>query len=377
MTTKSSLIYDYSLADLTVLLTTWGEPSYRAKQIWEGLYKHIYDTPTQFTNIPKHLLKKLEQEFEWRAFSPVTILESSDRQTIKTLLKLRDGNLIEAVLMKYGDPADYFVDQDTSHLIATKPKGSSQTRHEKKRRTLCISSQVGCGMGCVFCATGQMGFKRNLSSGEILAQVLHYARMLKKVEERVTNVVLMGMGEPFQNYDNVMAAIDRLNASDGFAMGARRFTISTVGLVPAILRFADEQRQINLAISLHQTDDERRSEIMPVNRKWGLDELLDACRYYTQQTNRRLTFEWALIQGVNDSEATATELAGRLKGIHCHVNAIPLNPTGGYSGKATNQQQAANFKKTLELSGIPCTIRMRRGIDISAGCGQLAGSFEF
>lgn len=374
--TLNSLIYDYSLPELTELLMTWGEPSYRAKQVWEGLYKHLYISSSHFTNIPLTLRNKLEQDLDWQSLTSVTTLNSSDQQTIKTLFKLRDGNLIEAVLMKYGDPPYNSIDSDGIHSITTLPEGSGPTSKEKKRRTLCISSQAGCGMGCVFCATGQLGFKRNLSSGEILAQVLYYARMLNEVEERVTNVVLMGMGEPFQNYDNVMAAIDRLNDSDGFALGARRFTISTVGLVPAILRFADERRQINLAISLHQTDDESRSDIMPINRKWGLEELLDACRYYTQQTNRRITFEWALIKGVNDSDKTATELASRLKGLHCHVNAIPLNPTGGYNGQATNQQQAGKFKKTLERAGIPCTIRIRRGIDIGAGCGQLAGSFK-
>lgn len=371
MKAKSSLIYDFSQSELKEIFKDWGEPPYRAKQIWEGLYKHLYDTPSEFTTIPTPLRKKLEREFDWNPLSPVTILNSSDKQTIKTLLKLRDGNLIEAVLMKYSGSSDYSSDNDSSLHNGSK----SIVLREKKRRTLCISSQVGCGMGCVFCATGQIGFKRNLSSGEILAQVIYYARLLSKVKERVSNVVLMGMGEPFQNYENVMVAIDRLNASDGFALGARRFTISTVGLVPGIRRFADEKRQINLAVSLHQINNEKRSEIMPINRKWNLDELLNACRYYVQKTNRRVTFEWALINGENDSENTAIELSERLKGIHCHINAIPLNPTGGYSGQATSRQRAEKFKETLERAGFSCTIRMRRGIDIQAGCGQLAGSF--
>ncbi len=229
-------------------------------------------------------------------------------------------------------------------------------------------------MGCVFCATGQMGFKRNLSSGEIVAQVMYYARMLNEQGEHVTNVVLMGMGEPFHNYDNTLAAIDRLNDPDGYNFGARRITISTVGLVPQIRRFADEKRQVNLAISLHAAEDEERSEIMPVNKKYNIARLLEACRYYVDQTGRRITFEWALIAGVNDTEEVARKLAGRLKGLLCHVNAIPLNPTTGYHGQATDRQSAAKFKETLEQAGIPCTIRMRRGIDIQAGCGQLAGS---
>ncbi|HRJ75590.1 MAG TPA: 23S rRNA (adenine(2503)-C(2))-methyltransferase RlmN, partial [Anaerolineales bacterium] len=274
-----------------------------------------------------------------------------------------DGNLIEAVLMRYGDPAD------NPQITA-----SSTERGAKNRRTLCISTQAGCAMGCVFCATGQMGFKRNLSSGEIVAQVLYYAKMLKEQNESVTNVVFMGMGEPFHNYDNSMAAIDRLNDSNGFNFGARRFTVSTVGLVPQIKRFADEKRQVNLAISLHAADDDERLEIMPVNKKYKIDDVIQACKYYIEKTNRRVTFEWALIHGVNDTPEVAQKLASRLKGLLCHVNAIPLNPTQGYDGESTSRERADLFKKTLENAGIPCTIRMRRGIDINAGCGQLAGS---
>jgi 23S rRNA (adenine2503-C2)-methyltransferase len=244
----------------------------------------------------------------------------------------------------------------------------------EKRNTLCISTQAGCAMGCVFCATGQMGFKRHLSSGEIVAQVMYYARLLHEQNERVTNVVLMGMGEPFHNYDNTMAAIDRLNDESGFNFGARRFTISTVGLVPFIRRFADETRQVNLAVSLHAADDETRGAMMPVNKKYPIAEVIEASKYYVHKTGRRITFEWALIYGVNDSPETARKLAALLKGMICHVNAIPLNPTTGYEGKATDRQRAEKFKETLEQAGVPCTIRMRRGIDIAAGCGQLAGS---
>lgn len=372
MTSQPSLIYDYTLPELIMRLTDWGEPPYRAKQIWTGLYKHLYNSPVQFSNLPKSLRIKLDGEFNWDPLKPVTTLESSDRLTVKTLLQLSDGNLIEAVLMKYGDPADYHTVDDSSRQTRNEVLKVEAWR-KKKRRTLCISSQVGCAMGCVFCATGQMGIKRNLTSGEIIAQVLYYARNLQANGERVTNVVLMGMGEPFNNYENVMAAIDRLNDSKGFSLGARRFTISTVGLVPAIRRFADEKRQVNLAISLHDSNDQRRNEIIPVNRKWNIDELLEACRYYTQKSGRRVTFEWALIHNVNDSINAATELALRLKGILCHVNAIPLNPTVGFDGQASGRRQAKKFKETLETKGIPCTIRMRRGIDIQAGCGQLAG----
>lgn len=357
------LIYDLDFPALANLIAEWNEPSYRARQIWQGLYQHLYDSPDQFTGLPKGLREKLAQHFTFTAFSVKLYLDSSDGFTRKTLFELPDQHLIEAVLMRYGDPAD-------NPQITASPTG----RGAKKRRTLCISTQAGCAMGCVFCATGQMGFKRHLTSGEIVAQVLYYARTLKEVNESVTNIVLMGMGEPFHNYDNTMAAIDRLNDPDGFNFGARRFTISTVGLVPQIRRFADEKRQVNLAISLHAADDDERLAIMPVNKRYKIEDVIEACHYYVAKTGRRVTFEWALINGVNDTPEVAARLAARLKGLLCHVNAIPLNPTAGYEGRATDRQRAVLFKETLEQTGIPCTIRMRRGIDIQAGCGQLAGS---
>ena len=356
------LIYDLDFPALTNLLKEWNEPSYRVKQIWQGLYQHFWDSPEQFTNLPKPLREKLGESVTFSPFKVKVYQDSADGFTRKTLFELPDTNLIEAVLMRYGDPAD-------NPQITASPTG----RGAKNRRTLCISTQAGCAMGCVFCATGQMGFKRHLSSGEIIAQVMYYARMLREEDQSVTNIVLMGMGEPFHNYDNTMAAIDCLNDSEGYNFGARRFTISTVGLVPAIRRFADEKRQVNLAISLHAADDESRVSMLPINKKYKIDEVLDACRYYVNQTGRRITFEWALIHGVNDSPEVAKKLAARLKGLLCHVNAIPLNPTAGYHGKATDRGRAAAFKEALEQAGIPCTIRMRRGIDIQAGCGQLAG----
>ena len=357
------LIYDLDLPSLTNVLNEWNEPAYRAKQIWQGLYQHFYHSPEQFTNLPKSLREKLAQKLNFSPIRPKLYLDSSDQQTRKTLFELQDGQVIEAVLMRYGDPAD-------NPQITASPTG----RGAKNRRTLCISTQAGCAMGCVFCATGQMGFRRHLSSGEIIAQVMYYARMLKGENQAVTNIVLMGMGEPFHNYDNTMAAIDRLNDPQGYNFGARRFTISTVGLVPMIRRFADEKRQVNLAISLHAADDASRLSMLPINKKYKIDDVLEACQYYVSQTGRRITFEWALIQGVNDTPEVAKKLAERLQGLLCHVNAIPLNPTAGYHGKATDRSRAAIFKQTLEQAGIPCTIRMRRGIDIQAGCGQLAGS---
>ncbi len=341
------LIYDFDRSDLIAQFAVWGEPAYRADQVWEGLYRHFYDSPDQFTNLPKALRGKLAEGLRFSAFEPKLTLDSSDGLTRKTLFEISGGSLIEAVLMRYD-----------------------------RRRTLCISTQAGCAMGCVFCATGQMGFKRHLTSGEIVAQVLFYARSLHQVGSTVSNIVLMGMGEPFHNYDNTMAAIDRLNDPQGYQFGARRFTISTVGLVPAIRRFADEKRQVNLAISLHSADNSVRLEMMPVNKRYPISEVMQACRYYADKTGRRITFEWALINGVNDTPEAARKLASLLKGLICHVNAIPLNPTAGYSGQATNRERAEIFKQTLNAAGIPCTIRMRRGIDIQAGCGQLAGSYQ-
>ncbi len=343
MDAQPALIYDLNLEELRALLVSWGEPAYRAGQIWQGLYQKLWRTPAEFTSLPHSLRQKLASSLRFTALVPDRILQSSDGQTVKTLYRLPDGKSIEAVLMRYDE-----------------------------RRTLCISSQAGCALGCVFCATGQMGFKRNLSSGEIVAQVLYYARLLQDEGEKVTNIVVMGMGEPFHNYDNTLAAIDRLNDPQGYNFGARRFTISTVGIVPMIARFAAEKRQVNLAISLHAADDTLRSSLLPINRKYPLQMLLAACRQYVEATGRRLTFEWALISDVNDSPAHARQLAGLLRGLLCHVNIIPLNPTHQYPGQASTRQRADAFRAELEKAGIPCTVRTRRGIDIQAGCGQLA-----
>jgi 23S rRNA (adenine2503-C2)-methyltransferase len=217
-----------------------------------------------------------------------------------------------------------------------------------------------------------MGFRRNLTSGEIIAQVLYYARILKDEGDRVSNIVMMGMGEPFQNYQNVLEALDRLNHPEAMGLGARRFTISTVGLVPKIKQFADAGTQYNLAISLHSVDDELRASLIPINKRYPVDVLLEACRYYVQKTNRRITFEYALIQGVNDSNSDAKSLAEKIEDLLCHVNLIPLNPTVGFSEQPSTSSQAEAFCRILESYQIPCTIRLRRGIEIQAGCGQLA-----
>jgi 23S rRNA (adenine2503-C2)-methyltransferase len=222
-------------------------------------------------------------------------------------------------------------------------------------------------MGCSFCATGQMGFARNLSAGEIVEQVLHFAAV-----GPVTNIVFMGMGEPFHNYESTMDAVDRLSDPEGMAFGARRMTISTVGLVPQIERFTQERRQVNLAVSLHAATDDLRDRLLPVNRKYPLDRLMEACRAYVEHTGRRISFEWALIRDVNDNLDQAAALADRLRGMTTHVNLIPLNPTRGYAGAASTRERAAAFRSYLEARNISCTVRVRRGLDIDAGCGQLA-----
>ncbi len=346
------LIYDLTLDDLQAWVVAHDQPPYRARQIWEGLYRHLWASPEDFTPLPKRLRAALADSFTFEAFQPAATLVSTDGETHKTLFRLPDGAQIETVRMRY-----------------------------VRRRTLCISTQAGCAMGCTFCATGQMGLQRNLSAGEIVAQVLYYARWLKQRGERVTHIVFMGMGEPFHNYEATLRAIDILNHPQGFALGARRMTISTVGLVPQIRRFTAEKRQVNLAISLHAADDELRSSLIPINRKYPIAMLMEAVQDYTATTHRRVTFEWALIRDLNDTPAQARRLAALLAGMLAHVNLIPLNPTQGFHGEASSRQRAREFCQVLTDAGIPCTVRLRRGIDIQAGCGQLAaregGNLDF
>jgi 23S rRNA (adenine2503-C2)-methyltransferase len=346
MTSKPSF-YDLDYQQLKELISEWGEAGFRADQIWQEVYLHFKTDFEEFTTLPSALRQKLAENFSLRNLLPVDQLSSSDGQTTKMLFQLSDGSQIESVLMKYD-----------------------------KRRTLCISTQAGCAMGCTFCATGQMGFTRNLSSGEIIAQVMYFARLLNEQEEKVTNIVYMGMGEPFHNYDATLASIDTLNHPKGLKLGSRRFTISTVGLIPAIRRFTEENRQVNLAISLHAATDELRASMLPVNNRYPIADLISACREYVETTHRRITFEWALIQNVNDTEEQAHKLVELLKGMLCHVNVIPLNPTTNFSGQRSDKDRVKNFQQILESNGIPCTIRIRRGIDIQAGCGQLASKAQ-
>ncbi len=342
---EKPLIFDLNQNELQEQLSNWGQPAYRTKQVWQGLYQKLWNSPEDFSSLPIQLRQKMNAEYSFQHLQAERILTSTDGETSKVLYKLPDGNPVESVLMRY-----------------------------RERNTVCISSQSGCAMNCAFCATGQLGFLRNLSSGEIIEQVLYFARNLAKENARLTNVVIMGMGEPFHNFKPVLDAIDRLNDHDGFDMGERRFTISTVGLVPQIQEFSRQKRQVNLAISLHAANDELRSQLIPINQKYPLKDLIQACKEYIETTHRRITFEWALIHNKNDSDRDARQLVNLIKGMNCHVNIIPLNPTAGFAGAPSNKERAASFQKILEESGISCTIRLRRGIDVNAGCGQLAGS---
>ncbi len=354
------------LAQLQAWLVERGEAAFRAKQIYSWLYEHLVTDFAQMSNLPKSLRERLASEACIGALVVRSEQHSKDDRTRKILLELADGKLVESVLMLYP------------------PLGESS-----ERATVCVSSQAGCAYGCTFCATGQMGFDRHLTAGEIVMQVLHFARELRaepwvarglpgsKPIDHITNIVLMGMGEPLHNYENVLQALRILNSPEGFRLGARHMTVSTVGLVPAIRKLSQEQLQVNLAISLHAPTDELRSRTMPVNRKYPLKELLAACQDYIAATRRQVTFEYVLLAGVNDTPEYAHLLGELLAPLHqfAHVNCIPVNatsadyrPPGGDSIRA--------FRSILSEHGVSNTVRAERGDDIAAACGQLRTRFE-
>jgi 23S rRNA (adenine2503-C2)-methyltransferase len=333
-------LYTLRQDDLTDLLAQWGQPRFRAKQVWGWLYDKPVGSFEAMTDLPTALRERLHSETTLGVLSPATERTSKDG-TVKRLYELPDSQLIESVLMPYDD----------------------------HRRTACISTQAGCAMGCTFCATGQMGFARHLSAAEIVEQAVRFAQLLYASGDRLSNVVLMGMGEPFHNYDASLEAVRRLMSDLG--IGARHITVSTVGLVPQIRRFADEGLQVKLAISLHAATDDERAALLPINKRYPLADLIDACRYYIDQTGRRVTFEWALIAGKNDTPEQAHTLGKLVSGLLTHVNLIPLNPTGGYDGRPSDPEAARRFIDILGSYDVPATVRVRRGIDIDAGCGQL------
>lgn len=333
---------DFNL--LAEALSKHGEPSYRLTQVKRAFFIELKQKWEDVTVFSKTLRESLAQEIPWNALEPLRVQESGDGSTVKTLFRCQDGKIIEAVLMC----------------------------HQDERNTVCVSSQAGCAMACTFCATGTMGLKRNLTSEEIVEQVIHYARYLKPRGESVTNVVLMGMGEPLHNYEEVMRALKTLNDKQGFNFGARRMSISTCGIVPGILKLADEPIQVNLAISLHAGTDDVRSKIMPVNKAYPLAKLMQAVRTYMDKTNRKVMFEYLLLKGVNDRPEDAQAVAALLGPDYrlVHVNIIKYHNTLAFKG--TDRPERVDFVDMLRNLGVPATHRVTFGEDIDAACGQLA-----
>ncbi len=388
-------LYNLSLPELEALMREWGQPAFRARQLYRQLYVNLADDPASMTDLPAALRERLAAETRLSSLALDKVLEADGGLTRKALFRLPDGSVLETVLMIYPD-----------------------------RATVCVSTQSGCGMGCVFCATGRLGLLRNLSSGEIVEQALWASRELRRWQERadkeqgpvdrgrapepreevdgqwwggegepstervtqragrITNLVFMGMGEPFANYDRWWASVERLHDPQGFNLGARSMTVSTVGLPQGIRRLAGERLPINLAISLHAPTDELRTELMPVNRRFPLADLLDATREYIDRTGRRVSFEYVLLQGRNDHQHQALQLAKLLRGqgvskgppLLCHVNLIPWNPVPGTPLGRSERQRVLAFQQVLLDYGVACTVRAERGVAIAAACGQLAGT---
>ena len=335
-------IKSMNLSELKDLMAELGEKPFRAKQLYSWIHQHQAASYREMTNLPKSLLEKLEQY-------PLTVLEQADVQvsgidgTRKYLFRLPDGNVIESVLMRY-----------------------------KHGNSVCISSQVGCRMGCRFCASTIGGLTRNLLASEMLDQIY---RIQTDIRERVSNVVVMGTGEPLDNFDNLLRFTELLTDENGLNLSQRNLTVSTCGLVPEIKRLADRQLQLTLALSLHAPDDEKRRKLMPVAFRYSIEEVLDACRYYFEKTGRRITFEYSLVAGVNDSQEDAAALSARIRGMNCHVNLIPVNPVRERSFRRSGRQDVENFKINLEKNGINVTIRREMGSDIDGACGQLRKSY--
>ena len=353
-------VTDINCKQFDDLITSKGEPSYRAAQVRKWVYKNIALTYDEMTDIPLGLRRMLAEETSLHSLEMVRKVTGSDG-TVKALFKCADGRSVESALMYYeGDIG-------------------------RKRRTVCVSTQAGCGIGCPFCATGQQGFERNLTPGEIIDQALYFARYLresreeksygKEKPERLSNIVFMGMGEPLANYKNLWQAIETLNAPECFGLGARSMTISTCGLVPQIRRLAKEKLQVGLAVSLHAGDNALRNKLVPINRKYPLGELIPACEEYSRLTGRRLSFEYILFKGINDSVAQALKLAGLVRGFKCHVNLIPANITGNATYQPPPRRGVLAFENELKRQHVNVTLRESRGQDIDAGCGQLRGRY--
>jgi 23S rRNA (adenine2503-C2)-methyltransferase len=354
--------YDLTREELRQRVVQWDFSPVHAARLWRYAYRAGVSDWTEMPELPTRFRDRAQSELSLARLPVAVETHSADGFTRKYLLALSDQRKIETVLMRYTG-----------------------------RVTACISSQAGCAMGCVFCATGQMGFLRHLTAGEIVAQAMHVDQALRTTgpgavladplspsphnrHERLRNIVLMGMGEPLHNYEAVVRAIDILRDETGLALGARKITLSTVGVIPGIIRLADEGRSISLAVSLHGATQEEREALVPVAKKWPLANLMAACRYYSKKAQSKIFYEWTLIEGQNDTPENARAVGRLLQGQWAQVNLIPLNPTVGYRGAPAGQTAAKKFQAILAEYGLPSTVRQRRGIDIAAGCGQLAAA---
>jgi 23S rRNA (adenine2503-C2)-methyltransferase len=340
--TRPLSVYDLTLEELTAWMTERGHPAYRARQLFDALYKQLITSYDEVTVLPKALRAEMAEHLPITAMVPVNEVGSANRDTIKTLYQTQQGDLVETVLMLY-----------------------------RSRATVCVSCQVGCAVGCAFCATGLMGLDRNLTTGQMVAQVVGAARTARAQGRELTNLVMMGMGEPFHNYPATIKFLTLLNDPRGFGMGARRMTVSTSGVVPFIDKLADEPLQVNLAISIHAPNDELRSSLVPINRKHPVADLMAAVDRYTAKTHRRVSFEYALMSGINDSDDVALELAELMRGRLCHLNVIPFNKVDVLEFERPTAEGIDRFAGVAGSLGTPVTVRYSRGLDISAACGQL------
>ncbi len=335
-------LFDLSPDALEARLAALGHPAYRARQITVAVFQQLASSYDEITTLPVELRRELAARLPFTPCEPIDSVQTADGRTRKTLFRLGDGETIETVVMEYPD-----------------------------RFTVCVSSQVGCAVACPLCASGRGGWVRDLTPGEIVSQLLHAARAAAAIDRRLTHAVYMGMGEPLANYESVLASLRIANDPRALGLGARSFTLSTAGDVPGIRRLAVEPLQVNLAVSLHAGDDALRSVLIPLNRRYPLDELLRACRTYVEITRRRITFEIALIDGVNDDPRCAAAVAARLRGLLCHVNLIPWNPISQMGWQRSRTTAVEVYEKILAGAGIPTTVRDSRGVEIQAGCGQL------
>ena len=337
-------IKSLELAELTEAMVRMGQPKFRGKQVYSWLHEKRVESFEEMSNLPAAFRQQLAQNYYINSLSIIRKLTSKIDGTQKYLLRLKDNNCVEAVLMKY-----------------------------KYGNSVCISTQVGCRMGCKFCASTLAGLVRSLEPSEMLDEIYTVTR---DSGQRVSNVVLMGIGEPFDNYDNVMKFLHILSSPEGYNLSLRHLSLSTCGLVDRIYQLAEEKVGLTLSISLHAPNDEIRSQTMPINKRYPIDELLEACRYYFNKTGRRISFEYALIEGVNDEVRHANELADRLRGMRAHVNLIPVNPVKERGFKRGSRQRIEAFQKALEARGVNATIRRELGADINAACGQLRREYD-